>query len=56
LVVEGEMWLTVDDVERQLRCGDVFALEANIMHSERYGDEGAVYWAARRHVAGSAAQ
>lgn len=48
LVVRGEMWLTVGDDVRHLRPGDEFALERGVVHSERYGSEGATYWAARR--------
>ena len=51
LVVQGEMWLTVNDVARHLCQGDTFNLNANIVHSERYGVEGATVWVARRHVA-----
>ena len=50
LVVQGEMWLTVDDLVRHLRSGDTFALDANIVHAERYGSEGATYWVARRNA------
>ena len=55
LVVQGEMWLTVDDLVRHLRSGDTFALDANIVHAERYGSEGATYWVARRNASGLAA-
>jgi quercetin dioxygenase-like cupin family protein len=48
VVVEGEMWLTVDEEVRHLRPGDEFALDANVPHAERYGAEGATYWVARR--------
>ena len=54
LVVQGEMWLTVDDVVRHLRSGETFALDANVVHSERYGSEGATYWVARRNAPGRA--
>ena len=54
LVVKGEMWLTVDDVVRHLRSGDTFALDANVVHAERYGSEGAMYWVARRNASGIA--
>ena len=50
LVVQGELWLTVNDVTRHLRPGDTFNLDANIVHSERYGAEGSSFWVARRHV------
>jgi quercetin dioxygenase-like cupin family protein len=49
LVVEGEMWLTVNGTVRHLRPGDEFALERDVPHAERYGAEGATYWVARRH-------
>ena len=49
LVVQGEMWLTVGDDVRHLRPGDTFALDRDQAHAERYGPEGATYWAARRN-------
>jgi len=49
LVVQGEMWLSVGDDVRHLRPGDEFAIDRDVSHSERYGAEGATYWAARRH-------
>ena len=49
LVVQGEMWLTVGDKVRHLAPGDTFALEREVPHAERYGPEGATYWAARRN-------
>ena len=55
LVVQGEMWLTVNDVVQHLRPSDTFNLNANIVHSERYGAEGATYWVARRNVSQIAA-
>lgn len=48
-VVQGEMWLTADGLTRHLRPGDTFALDTDAPHAERYGAEGATYWAARRH-------
>ena len=50
LVVQGEMWLTVDAHVRHLRPGDEFALDRDVPHSESYGGEGATYWAARRNA------
>lgn len=47
LVVQGEMWLTVGDDTRHLRAGDRFELDHDVPHAERYGAEGATYWAAR---------
>jgi hypothetical protein len=48
LVVQGEMWLSVGNDVRHLGPGDEFTLDRNVAHSERYGTEGATYWAARR--------
>jgi len=47
LVIAGTMWLTVRDIERQLKVGDVFELDYEELHSERYGPEGASYLVAR---------
>ena len=47
LVVEGEMWLTVDGETSHLRPGDRFDLAPGTPHSERYGPAGATYWVAR---------
>ena len=56
LVVQGEMWLTVNEVVRHVRAGETFALNANVVHSERYGSEGATYWVARRNAPSTAAE
>ncbi len=48
-VVRGEMWLTVGDSTRHLVPGDSFELAHAEPHAERYGADGAVFWAARRH-------
>ena len=49
LVVQGEMWLGVrgGELRRLVPC-DTFALEREVPHAERYGEEGATYWVARR--------
>ena len=47
LVTAGTMWLTVRDIERQLTVGDVFELDYEEPHRERYGPEGASYLVAR---------
>jgi quercetin dioxygenase-like cupin family protein len=49
LVVQGEMWLGVGKDVRHLKPGDTFTLDREVPHSERYGPEGATYWAARRN-------
>lgn len=48
VMVQGELWLTLDGATRHLRPGDRFALPAGHPHAERYGAEGATYWVARR--------
>jgi quercetin dioxygenase-like cupin family protein len=49
LVVQGEMWLTCGDETRHLRPGDTFVLSHGTPHAERYGEQGATYWVARRN-------
>lgn len=49
LVAQGEFWLTVGDRVSHFRAGERFQLGRQIEHSERYGAEGAVFWAARRN-------
>lgn len=51
-VVQGEMWLTVGEQTRHLSPGDEFELERDVPHAERYGNEGATYWVARRNRPG----
>ena len=48
LVVRGEMWLTAHGSTQHLVMGDSFQLDLAVEHAERYGPEGATYWAARR--------
>ncbi|MFN4324963.1 MAG: AraC family transcriptional regulator [Azonexus sp.] len=50
-VVQGDMWLTVDDETRRLQAGDEFSLDQAEPHAERYGHQGATYWLARRNRA-----
>lgn len=49
-VVRGELWLDVGETTRHLRAGDVFTLDAEAPHAERYGAEGATFWVARWHA------
>ena len=49
LVVQGEMWLSVGERTQHLLPGDTFQLEREVPHAERYGSEGATYWAARKN-------
>ena len=55
LVVQGEMWLTVNGRTQHLFPGDTFEIPAHQPHSERYGPEGAIYWVGRRNVRSSSA-
>jgi hypothetical protein len=55
LIVQGEMWLTVGGSTRHLLPGDIFELTHGTPHAERYGDEGATYWAARRNAVATTA-
>jgi mannose-6-phosphate isomerase-like protein (cupin superfamily) len=50
LVVQGEMWLTVDGVTERLGPGDRFDLPPGKAHAERYGPQGATYWVARTNA------
>jgi quercetin dioxygenase-like cupin family protein len=50
VIVQGEMWLTVNGHTEHLVPGGTFELSANLPHAERYGSEGATYWVARRNV------
>lgn len=50
LVVRGDFWLTEGDNVRHLQAGDRFELARDVPHAERYGDEGATFWAARRNA------
>lgn len=56
LVTKGEMWLTCAGVTRHMTDGDTFTIACEVQHSERYGSQGATYWAARRNVQKSESQ
>lgn len=49
LVIQGELWLTCDGQTRHLRAGDRFTLARDVPHDERYGEQGALFYAARKH-------
>ena len=49
LVVQGEFWLTVDGRTAHYRAGDRFQVARGVLHAERYGPQGAVFWAARKN-------
>ena len=49
ILTRGEMWLTMHGQTRHLQPGDVFELDRDVPHDERYGAEGAAYWVARQN-------
>lgn len=49
LMVQGEYWLYIGDNVRHLRAGDRFQLARDVPHKERYGPNGATFWAARKN-------
>lgn len=51
LMTDGELWLTCQGSTRHLQAGDSFELALGEPHAERYGPQGATFWAARRHGA-----
>lgn len=51
LIVQGQLWLTVNGQTKALQKGDWFEVPQGVPHNERYGDEGATFWVARRHAA-----
>jgi quercetin dioxygenase-like cupin family protein len=51
LVTRGEVWLTEGEQVRHLRAGDGFELARDVPHAERYGEDGATFWVARRNGA-----
>ncbi len=52
LVVQGEMVLSCRGQDLALKAGDRFELHFEEPHAERYGPQGATYWAARRRSGG----
>ncbi len=50
LVLEGQFVLGCDGQEKLLRPGDVFTLDANRPHTERYGPQGATYLVGRKRA------
>ena len=49
LVLEGEITITCGGQERLYRAGDVYAITSGRLHTERSGNEGVRYLAARRY-------
>jgi quercetin dioxygenase-like cupin family protein len=52
LVVQGDMVLICRGQDLALKTGDRFELAFEEPHAERYGAQGATFWAARRHSPG----
>lgn len=48
LVLDGEIAIEINGKTTVYRSGDVFHLEPNQLHSERYGVEGVRYLASRK--------
>jgi len=48
LILHGELAIRIGPAEQVYRTGDVFHLQANESHSERYGPEGAQYLVGRK--------
>lgn len=49
VIAQGEYWLTVDGETIHYRMGDTFQVARGVTHSERYGPDGAIFWAARKN-------
>jgi len=49
LVVRGEFWLSAEGRTRHVRAGQRFEVARMCPHEERYGPQGATFWAARRN-------
>jgi quercetin dioxygenase-like cupin family protein len=49
IVAEGEYWLTIGKEVRHLKVGDTFKVPRDVLHCEKYGPQGAIFWAARKN-------
>ncbi len=49
VVAQGEFWLTMDGQTTHFPTGAAFKVARGVLHSEKYGPEGAVFWAARKN-------
>ena len=49
VLVKGDYWLTIGNQIRHLQVGDAFQVARNVGHSEKYGPQGAIFWAARKN-------
>ena len=48
LVIAGGLRIRAGDTERDYAVGDIFHLQANESHSERYGPDGVTYLVGRK--------
>ncbi len=48
LILEGDLHIQVGDVEQFYKAGDVFHLNAEVPHMERYGPAGVKYLVGRK--------
>lgn len=48
-VVRGEVWLRCGDEVKHITAGGGFELAREVPHDERYGEQGATFWIARKH-------
>ena len=48
-VAQGEYWLTINGQTIHYTTGDTFQVASGVMHSEKYGAECAIFWAARKN-------
>ena len=48
LILDGEITLTVDGIERVYRAGEIFHLPRETLHAERYGATGVRYLVGRK--------
>lgn len=51
LVLEGEFVLGCGGQDKTLRAGEIFTLDPNHPHTERYGPQGATFLVGRKHAA-----
>ena len=49
LVVDGEFWLSMNGQTSHFKKGDLFRVDRDVIHHERYGPDGAIFWAARKN-------
>ncbi len=48
LILDGELRIITNEHERVYGPGDIFHLQANVVHSERYGPRGTRYLVGRK--------